>query len=93
MAILGAPLDPENLTDKILDGLNNDYKELVRAVQARDTPISFHEKLFSFEASTSASNSTPLPITANSTQKTTHAWRGPQPNTNYRPPYSSPANP
>jgi hypothetical protein len=85
LVILGAPLDPEDLNDKILDGLDDDYKEIVHAVKARDTPIFFdelHEKLISFEAS----NSTPLPITANPTQKTTHAWHGPRPNTNYRPP-------
>jgi hypothetical protein len=75
LAILGAPMDPEDLIEKILDGLDNDYKELVRAVQARDTSISFHElheKLLSFEA-TSSSHATPLPITANPTQKTSHA--------------------
>ncbi|RVW29890.1 Retrovirus-related Pol polyprotein from transposon RE1 [Vitis vinifera] len=57
LAILGTPLDPEFLTDKILDGLGNDYKELVHAVQARDTSITFdelHEKLLSFEASAPA---------------------------------------
>ena len=54
LAILGAPMDIEDLTEKILDGLDDEYKELVRAVQARDTAISFdelHEKLLSFEAS------------------------------------------
>jgi len=54
LAILGAPIDIEDLTEKILDGLDDEYKELVRVVQARDTAISFdelHEKLLSFEAS------------------------------------------
>jgi hypothetical protein len=54
LAILGAPMDIEDLTEKILDGLDDEYKELVRVVQARDTAISFdelHEKLLSFEAS------------------------------------------
>ncbi|KAH7577423.1 hypothetical protein JRO89_XS01G0249200 [Xanthoceras sorbifolium] len=48
LAILGAPMDEDDLTEKILDGLSDEYKELVRAVQARDTTISFdelHEKL------------------------------------------------
>ena len=39
---------------KTLDGLSDDYKELVRAVKARDTSITFeelHEKLLNFEAS------------------------------------------
>jgi hypothetical protein len=95
LAILGAPMDPEDLTEKILDGLDNDYKELVRAVQARDTSISFdelHEKLFSFEA-TSSSHATPLPITANPTQKTSHAWHGNRPTSTFRPSHPSPANP
>ena len=51
LAILGAPVDDEDLTDKILDNLGEDYKELVRAVQARDNPISFeelHEKTSQF---------------------------------------------
>ena len=54
LALLGASLDEEEITDKILDGLGDDYKELVRAVQARDTSITFeelHEKLLNFEAS------------------------------------------
>ena len=54
LAILGAAVDDEDLLEKILEGLGEDYKELVRVVQARDTPISFdelHEKLLNFEAS------------------------------------------
>ncbi|RVW70497.1 Retrovirus-related Pol polyprotein from transposon RE2 [Vitis vinifera] len=50
----GAAVDDEDLLEKILEGLGEDYKELVRVVQARDTPISFdelHEKLLNFEAS------------------------------------------
>lgn len=88
-------MDPEDLTGKILDGLDDDYIELVCAVQARDTSISFDElleKLLSFEA-TSSSHATPLPITANPTQKTSHAWHGTRPTSTYCPPYSSPANP
>lgn len=41
LALLGAPLDPEDITDHILDGLDDDYKPLIDAVQARDIPISF----------------------------------------------------
>nr|TKS00168.1 hypothetical protein D5086_0000183810 [Populus alba] len=54
LAILEAPVDAEDLSDKILEGLGDDYKELTRAVQARDNPVSFdelHEKLLNFEAS------------------------------------------
>ncbi|CAA3003286.1 PREDICTED: uncharacterized protein LOC109123679, partial [Olea europaea subsp. europaea] len=52
--ILGAPLDDEDLTEKILDNFGENYKEIVRTVQARDSPIGFdelHVKLLSFEAS------------------------------------------
>jgi hypothetical protein len=49
LAILGAAVDDhEDLSERILEGLGDDYKELARAVQARDTPISFdepHDKL------------------------------------------------
>nr|TKS05086.1 hypothetical protein D5086_0000131830 [Populus alba] len=54
LAVLGAPLDADDLTEYILDGLDEDYTELVRAVQAREAAISFdelHEKLLLFEAS------------------------------------------
>ncbi|KAH9705130.1 Plant intracellular ras-group-related LRR protein 4 [Citrus sinensis] len=54
LAILGAPIINDDLTKKILDGLRDEYKELVCVVQARDTPITFddlHEKLLTFEAS------------------------------------------
>ena len=54
LSILSAAVDDEDLLEKILEGLGEDYKELVRAVQARDTPISFdelHENLLNFEAS------------------------------------------
>ena len=53
LAILGAPIDEEDLTEKILDELDDDYKELVLAIQACDNSISFdelHEKLLTFEA-------------------------------------------
>ena len=53
LALLGASLDTEDLIETILVGLGDDYKELVRAVQARDTFITLdelHEKLLTFEA-------------------------------------------
>lgn len=43
LALLGAPVDAEDLTEKILDRLDDEYKELVRAVQARDISITFEE--------------------------------------------------
>ncbi|KAJ9547961.1 hypothetical protein OSB04_020504 [Centaurea solstitialis] len=95
LAILGSPMDEEDLTEKILDGLNHDYKELVRAVQARDTCISFdelHEKLLSFGASlsTNSKSAIPLPITVNPTHTSNSNGR-PYKNFNYRPNTPSPA--
>ena len=97
LAILGAPMEEEDLIEKILDGLGDDYKELVRAVQARDTSITFdelHEKLLSFEASLSANTKSEihLSITANPTNRTTPTntnWRPHKTNTNWRPNHSS----
>jgi hypothetical protein len=43
LAVLGAPMDTDDLTEQILDGLGEDYTELVRAVQAREAAISFDE--------------------------------------------------
>jgi hypothetical protein len=54
LALLGAPFDAKDLTNKILDGLGNENKELTCVVQAGDTPITFeelHEKLLNFKAS------------------------------------------
>ena len=56
--MLGALIDGEDITDKILEELGNEYKELVLVVQARDTSITFdelHEKLLMFEASLNSS--------------------------------------
>ncbi|KAK1555207.1 hypothetical protein Q3G72_023368 [Acer saccharum] len=80
LALLGAPVDDEDLTERILDELDDDYKELVRAVQARDTPISFdelHEKLLTFEASSlnNKKASASLPATANPTHRSNNSWR------------------
>ena len=59
LAMLGAPIDGEDITDKILEELGDEYKELVHAVQARDTSIAFdelYEKLLMFEASLNTSH-------------------------------------
>ena len=47
-------MDEEDLSKKILDGLSDEYKELVWAMQACETLITFiklYEKLLNFEAS------------------------------------------
>ena len=43
LAILGTPMEEEDLIEKILDGLGDEYKELIRSVQTHDTSISFDE--------------------------------------------------
>ena len=73
-------MDPEDLTDIVLDGLNDDYKAIIEAIHGRDTPISFaelHEKLINRElAITAATSSSPqLPITANVAQQRPTNWR------------------
>lgn len=81
LALMGKPMDPEDIIEKILKGLNQDlYQPVILAVNARDTPISFeelHEKLINHELSlTSLPTSMPFPATVNA------AFRGrtpPQP--------------
>jgi hypothetical protein len=94
LAVLGAPMDTDDLIEQILDGLDEDYTELVRAVQNREAAISFdelHEKLLLFEASlqTRSQSSRLGPITANSFTKNSsnNNWRPSR--TNWRP-FSSP---
>ncbi|RVW59734.1 Retrovirus-related Pol polyprotein from transposon RE1 [Vitis vinifera] len=97
LAILGAPMEEEDLTEKILDGLGDEYKELVRVVQAHDTSISFdelHEKLLSFEAYLLANTKSEvnLPITANPTNRNNPMntnSRLNKTNTNWRPNHSN----
>ena len=80
LAILGAPMNEDDLIDKILDGLGDDYKEIIRAVQARDTMIMFdelHEKLLNFEASFQGAKSelSHILASANPTSRNTTNWR------------------
>jgi hypothetical protein len=61
--MLGALIDGEDIIDKILEELGDEYKELVRAVQARDSSITFdelYEKLLMFEASLNTSHKASL---------------------------------
>ncbi|KAL6321050.1 hypothetical protein AAG906_012034 [Vitis piasezkii] len=79
LAILGAPMNEDDLTDKILDGLGDDYKELICVVQARDTMIIFdelHEKLLNFEASLQGAKSEPSHFlaSANPANRNTTSW-------------------
>ena len=43
LALLGKPMDPDDLTEKILGGLGEEYKPEIDAVNGRDKPISFNE--------------------------------------------------
>ena len=46
------PMEHEDILEKILDGLGNEYQFIIYAVNGRDTPISFdelHEKLINKE--------------------------------------------
>ena len=70
LATLGEPLDQEDHVDKILDGLDDDYKTIVDIVQNRETPILFdelHEKLINQELALEhlQSSQSSFPITAN----------------------------
>ena len=70
-AALGKPLDHEDLIEKILESLDDDYQPIIDVVNGRDTPISFdelREKLINEELSLRQKiSSSPLPAAANPT--------------------------
>nr|GMC48068.1 Retrovirus-related Pol polyprotein from transposon RE1 [Ipomoea batatas] len=72
LALLGKPMEHEDITDKILDGLDSDYQSVIDAVNGRDSIISFeelHEKLINKElALHRAVPPTTFPATAHPTQ-------------------------
>ncbi|PON88911.1 hypothetical protein TorRG33x02_152940, partial [Trema orientale] len=52
LAAINKPMDQEDPIEKILDGLEDDYKPIVDVINGRDTMISFdefHEKLINKE--------------------------------------------
>ena len=71
LAALGKPLDHEDLIEKILEGLDEQYQSVIDAVNGRDTTISFdelHEKLINKELSLrNMSSSSLLPASAHPT--------------------------
>ena len=84
---LGAQMDKEDLMKKILDGIADEYKEIVYVVQACDTPITFdelHEKLINFEAflHTKQPALDDLPATANQTYQNTNWYPSHSPSYN-----------
>ena len=68
LEILGSPMDIEDVTDVVLVGLGDEYKELARAIQACESPVSFeelHEKLLTFDVNTTKAEPLHYPSTAN----------------------------
>lgn len=41
LALLGKPVDDEDLIDRILEGLGDEYKSIIHAINVHDTSISF----------------------------------------------------
>lgn len=73
LAMLEKLMDHEDIIDRILDGLDDDYKPIVDVINGRDTPNAFeelHEKLISRELvlRRSPATSTTFPITASVAQ-------------------------
>ncbi|RVW13786.1 Retrovirus-related Pol polyprotein from transposon RE1 [Vitis vinifera] len=75
---LGKPLDQEDLIEKILEGLDENYQSIIDAVNGRDSTISFdelHEKLINKELSLRNKISpSPLPASAHATNVRSTAW-------------------
>ncbi|RVX13060.1 Retrovirus-related Pol polyprotein from transposon RE2 [Vitis vinifera] len=84
------PIDDEDFIDRVLEGLSDEYKSVIDAINARDTSISFvelYDKLLNKEASLQTTQSSPLslPSTANPTAF--------QNRPNWRPPTTTPQQP
>lgn len=91
LAALGKPLGHENLIEKILEALDDEYQLVIDAINGRDAPISFdelYEKLINKELSfRQKTSSSPLPASANPTNTKPNSGHN-----TYRPP-SSPQGP
>lgn len=75
LALLGKPMDQEDLIEQILAGLSDDYKSEIDAINGRDCLISFSElteKLLNREAMIVCDQPTTpsFPVTANTTTRT-----------------------
>ena len=65
LALLGKPVDDEDLIDRVLEGLSDEYKSVIDLINAHDMSISFvklHEKLLNKEASLQATQPSPLSL-------------------------------
>jgi hypothetical protein len=85
LALAGVPQSNDDLLLYSLRGLGSEYKEIVAAIRARDSPISFeelHDKLLKQEVylKREASQSEPSHITANATR----TYSQPKPSNNRR---------
>ncbi|RVW14812.1 Retrovirus-related Pol polyprotein from transposon RE1 [Vitis vinifera] len=78
LAALGKPLDQEDLIEKVLEGLDENYQSIIDAVNGRDSTISFdelHEKLINKELSLRNKISpSPLPASAHATNVCFTPW-------------------
>lgn len=68
VALLGKPYDLEDQIEHILEGLPEEYKQLVDQIESRDstpTVAELHERLLNHVAKLQSKTSTIIPITAN----------------------------
>lgn len=70
LALLGKPIEIEDQLEYVLDGLPDEYKQVVDQIEGRDTAPSIaevHEKLLNFEVKLQSKTTTPAttPITEN----------------------------
>ncbi|KAD3067542.1 hypothetical protein E3N88_35422 [Mikania micrantha] len=83
LSILCKQMDTEDITDIILNGLDqSSYKPFISAIHARDNPISFHElheKLINHELSLAQSTPLTPPIHHPTTAFLTHSKQHPKP--------------
>lgn len=92
LALLGKPYELEDQIDYVLEGLPEEYKQIVDQIERRETPPSIteiHEKLLNFEVKLQTKNSTSLalPVTANAAQ-----FRGSSNNNNRNSSQQTPRN-
>ncbi|CAL2268722.1 unnamed protein product [Prunus armeniaca] len=95
LALIDSPISDDDLVIHILNGLGSDFKEIVVAIRARETPITFeelHDKLVDFESAIKCHDTPPEPlvVTANNTQRTTSNCsfhKGSSTSHGYKPPF------
>ncbi|KAH9618338.1 hypothetical protein KSS87_000699 [Heliosperma pusillum] len=95
LAQLEHPMDIDDITNKILNGLDQDkYRSLIEAVRARDTPISFeslHEKLIHHELRIKNAKTIATPTTFQPSAHAANHSRNTYQNNNQNRSYSKPA--